>query len=83
MSEVRQVSLDDLMRVLDRNFAQAGIQITARRYNKILTELGFSLREPSDAPPRFRRCIRWGKGGWRCPHECLPGSLFCKLHSAE
>lgn len=38
-----KISKEKLMEVLNRNFALAGIKITVRRYNTILTELGFQL----------------------------------------
>jgi hypothetical protein len=39
----RLITRRTLMQVLDRNFADAGIQITVRRYNQILTDLGYRL----------------------------------------
>ena len=37
------ISKAALMEVLDRNLILAGVKITVRRYNTILTELGFEL----------------------------------------
>ena len=37
------ISKATLMEVFDRNLALAGVKITVRRYNTILTELGFEL----------------------------------------
>jgi transposase len=42
-AEARTVLRERLMAVLDQNFEQAGVRITTRRYNKILTDLGFTL----------------------------------------
>ena len=43
-----EITKERLMAVLNDNFRDAGINITVRRYNKIFTDLGFSLDE---APP--------------------------------
>jgi hypothetical protein len=39
----RLITRGRLMKVLDRNLAEAGVQLTIRRYNTILTDLGFRL----------------------------------------
>ena len=43
--EIRVVSRRRLMAVLDSNFEEAGVRITVRRYNQILTDLGFHLED--------------------------------------
>ena len=44
-NELRIVSRRRLMTTLDRNFEEAGVRVTVRRYNEILEELGFHLEE--------------------------------------
>ena len=44
------ITRDQLAEVLDRNLELAGVKITVRRYNTILTELGFTL---DDEPPEL------------------------------
>lgn len=42
-----------MMAVLDRNLDLAGVKLTVRRYNTILTELGYSLDEIPPPPSRL------------------------------
>ena len=46
----KPITKQRMIAVLDRNFAEAGINITVRRYNKILTDLGFRLSNSKPAP---------------------------------
>jgi hypothetical protein len=41
----RLISRRQVIQVLDRNFQEANMQMTVRRYNTILTDLGFTLTE--------------------------------------
>jgi hypothetical protein len=47
----REISRERLMQVLDKNFKAAGIQITVRRYNQIVTDLGFALDDYGSVTP--------------------------------
>ncbi len=38
-----EITKKKLIAVLDRNFREAGVRVTVRRYNRILTDLGFEL----------------------------------------
>lgn len=34
-----------VMKVLEKNFQEGGVKVTVRRFNKILTDLGYRLEE--------------------------------------
>ena len=43
--EVRMISRKEFMRDLDENLGEAKVKLTVRRYNKILTSLGYKLEQ--------------------------------------